>query len=72
MGKQESTALSTMRKAERLLMTSSSSLCETPREEAKERESAISALVLRWARRPASTSAVGSLVAMARVGAVSA
>lgn len=53
-------------------MTSSSSLCGTPREDAKERESAISALVLRWARRPASTSAVGNLVAMARVGAVSA
>jgi len=60
--------LSTMRKAERLLITPSSSRWETPREEAKERESETSPVELRWARRPASTSAAGDLSAMAQGG----
>lgn len=60
--------LSTMRKAERLLMTPTSSRWETPREEAKERESETSPAELRWARRPASTSAAGDFSAMAQGG----
>lgn len=66
--REERTVLSTMRKAERLLMTPSSSRWETPREEAKERESGTSPAELRWARRPASTSAAGDFSAMAQGG----
>nr|CAB3503761.1 unnamed protein product [Digitaria exilis] len=53
-----------MRKAERLLMTPSSSRWETPREEAKERESGTSPVELRLA----STSAAGDFSAMAQGG----
>lgn len=49
-------------------MTPSSSRWETPREEAKARESGTSPVELRWARRPASTSAAGDFSAMAQGG----